>query len=186
MHKAMEHRGVSLVQKGDWRVWWHYFVPAFFWVWGVFSPRVREEFYSNYWTVLGRHIYVPDLERVNTDLHAYAHIVFHELMHVEDDIAHPVRFKVSYITRKRARAHWEYRAVAQEFAALHALYGAVPAWNIAQRADNFTSAMYWHMDMDPMPVLERIVVALEGGELSLESMGSLEEILADAYVRRAA
>lgn len=185
MLREMESRGVVLVQKGDWRVWWHWFVPAFFWCWGLVNKDTKNLFYTNFWTALANYFYVPDREKVVANLSLYIPIIFHELMHVDDNANQPLWYKLSYICSKRWRAHWEYRAIAQEFCAIIAGGDRIGDAYLARKAQHFTSKMYLYMDKNPMPILVDLRAAAERGDVSVGDMQALSGILEQAYEARA-
>lgn len=134
---ALERDGIVVAQKGDWQVWWHYFVPLFFLVAGVFSKKLRRS-YKTHHMALGRVIYLLDLRDYFLDPARYDGIILHERMHCLD---RSVFYYLSYAFSRRWRAYWEYRAY---------------AWNVWARfqkdgivSEEYLEGLAWQMSKGP-------------------------------------
>ena len=161
----MKTLNVEFRKKGEdpWRGW-HKIVPIFFFIVGIFSRSSKRQFYRM-WTVLNNIIYCPDPERVLSNLNHYTGIIRHEMVHIMDDMAHPVKFKLGYVLSRKRRAFYEYRGYTQDMIFEFQRTGEVSDRTIERLARLFRGPAYFWMHRKPMPVLEAIRDAITSGKV---------------------
>lgn len=96
--------GMELRKKSDWK-WWHFPLPLFFWLVGIFKPRMKKDYYERYFTMFVNCLYYPDHLTRDQVLDKTA-IIFHEIQHFLDFC---LSFALGYIFVKDRRAKWEIR-----------------------------------------------------------------------------
>lgn len=96
--------GLELRKKSDWK-WWHFPLPLFFWIVGIFKPDLKKSYYERYYTMFVDCLYHPDHLDRDQVLQKMA-VIFHEVQHFLDFC---LTFALGYIFTKKNRAKWEIR-----------------------------------------------------------------------------
>ena len=103
----MARNKIEIRGKDDWKWNWHLAVPIFFFLVGLFNKEKKELFYKNYFTTLGRTIYVPDLALFEENIVFYESVIHHEHQHMVDIPGWYER--ISYLVSKERRLWFETR-----------------------------------------------------------------------------
>jgi hypothetical protein len=110
IHNILRYEGVKIAQKGNWQVWYHYLVGAFFWLVGLFNKPLKESFYRDYHTVVGRVIYLANLESYNDHPERYEPVLWHEYQHIFQYDREGFLYYLKYLFSAKFRAEYEYEA----------------------------------------------------------------------------
>ena len=163
-------------QKGDWQAWWHRAVQLFFFIVGIFNPKMKQSFYSDYITTIGRVIYMPDLVRYQDDPSDYQAIILHELDHVMEYKRRGLDFFVKYTLSSKWRAYFEYKAYCHQFIHLYNKYNRLSPQVVADVARHFQKGSIYMLDEpDAIKILTALARSVEAGKIYGKAADGFED-----------
>lgn len=139
----LDYYGIKVFQKGDWQKWWHYIVPLYFFVIGIFDERRKIAFYERYTTVLGNYMYVPDLKKFWAEIEQMEGLIRHEGQHVDDIKTWLARIR--YVVSKKWRLFFEVRGYFWNIYIDITQYGHMRGVTMHMIIDALSGSMYGHM-----------------------------------------
>lgn len=177
VQQYMADCGVSVQQKGNWVVGWHRVVQLFFFVVGIFNPKMKKSFYEDYVTTIGYVIYMPDLERYKEKPSDYQAVILHELDHAMEYKRRGLDFFLKYILSTRWRAYFEYKAYCHQFIHFYNQYGSVGTHVIDSIGRHFQKgSIYMLYEPNYEAYLLELARAVEAGEISGKTAKGFEKV----------
>jgi hypothetical protein len=158
IHKILRYEGVRIAQKGEWQVWYHHFVGLFFWIVGLFNKPLKDNFYNNYHTVVGRVIYLADLQKYIDSPEKYEPTLWHEYQHILQFESEGIFYYLKYMLLPKKRAEYEYEAYSRTILSYMG-YGKTFFYNVllARISKHFKKgSIYMMNEVNPEKVLETI------------------------------
>ena len=162
-HEIERHEGASskwsimidkikIREKGDWAKWWHYIVPVFVWIVGIFNSNFKDQFYNQFLNAIGDTIYYP--KGFEYDHEKHFGVIRHEMRHIYD---WSCCFVIGYLLSKRRRLHWELRGYAQNLAHEYFMKGEISELHFNHVVEMLESDMYLNMTDNARPYVKKIV-----------------------------
>lgn len=169
--------GASVQQKGNWIVWWHRVVQLFFFIVGIFNPKMKKSFYEDYVTTIGYVIYMPDLESYKDNPSNYQAVILHELDHAMEYKRRGLDFFLKYILSAKWRAYFEYKAYCHQFIHFYNQYNRVSPQIIANVARHFQKGSIYLLD-EPgcVEILTSLARAVEDGRIYGKTAEGFEKV----------